>query len=157
MAPRHGWAPDPDPPITGLGKVQMAKYEKKSDPHAPHPDILSPWCRLLSLQIPCHVHWHRSSCQSRARTAAICKKACFRGPSGCMQGRVCSGSSCVQGAWVRLGCAAGAWAAAWVRGGGACRSGRATYVGRVPLATTKTRVGAVRANAMGAGRRCVFA
>ena len=74
-----------------------------------------------------------------------------------MQGRVCSGSSCVRGARVRLGCVAGAWAAAWVRGDGAWRSGRAAYVGRVPLATTQTRVGVVRASVLGAGRRGVFA
>ena len=157
MAPRHGWAPDPDPPITGLGKVQMAKYEKKSAPHDdPHPDILSPWRRLLSLPIPCHVHWPRSCCQSRARTAAICKKACFRGPTACMLGRVCSGRSCVRGALVRRGCAAGAWTTVWVRGGGSCLSGRTANVGRVPLATTQTRVVVVLASALGAGRHCVF-
>jgi len=55
---------------------------KKSAPHgAQRPDILSPWRRRMSLPIPCHVHWPRSCCQSRARTAATCKKACFRGPS----------------------------------------------------------------------------
>ena len=59
------------------------------------------------------VHWARSYCQSRARTAAICRKACFLGPTGCMPGRVCSGSSCVRGAQVRCGCAAGVWEVAW--------------------------------------------
>jgi hypothetical protein len=130
---------------------------KKSAPHgAPRPDILSPWRRLLSLPIPCHVHWPRSCCQSRARTAAICKKACFRGPTACMLGRVCSGRSCVRGARVRCGCAAGAWAAAWVRGGGAWRRGWAAYVGRVPLTAAQAHVGVVRAGAWGAGRRGVF-
>jgi len=52
--------------------------------------ILSPWSRRLNLPFPYHVHWQRSCCQSRERTAAICKKACFLGLSGCMQGRVCS-------------------------------------------------------------------
>ena len=33
---------------------------------------------------------------------------------------------------MRRGCAAGAWAPAWVRGGGAWRRGRAACVGRVP-------------------------
>jgi len=46
--------------------------KKKSALHGdPRPDILSSWSRQLSLPIPCHVHWHRSYCQSRARTAAI--------------------------------------------------------------------------------------
>ena len=49
----------------------------------------SPWRQLLSLPIPCHVHWPRSYCQSRARTAAICRKPCFRGPTGCMRGKRC--------------------------------------------------------------------
>ena len=110
----------------------MAEYEKKVLHDAPRPDILSPWRRRLSLPIPCHVHWPRSSCQSRARTAVIFKKACFRGPPGCMPGRVCSGRSCVRGARVRRGCAAGAWTPAWVRGGGAWRRGRAACVSRVP-------------------------
>ena len=44
----------------------------------PRPDILSPWRQLLRLQIPCHVHWPRSYCRSRARTAVICRKPCFR-------------------------------------------------------------------------------
>jgi hypothetical protein len=50
----------------------------------------------------------------------------------CVPGRACSGRSCVRGARVRRGCAAGAWAPAWVRGGGAWRRGRAACVGRVP-------------------------
>ncbi len=110
----------------------------------------------LSLLIPCHVHWPRSCCQSCARTAAICKKACFRGPSGCILGRVCSDRSCVRGALVRRGCTAGAWATTWVRGGGACRCGWAAYVGRVPLSAAQTYVGVVRAGAWGAGRHGVF-
>ena len=102
-------------------------------PHAdPHPDILSPWCRRLSLPIPCHVHWPRSCYRRRARAAAVCKEACFRGRAGCVPGHVCSGCSCVQSALVRRGCAAGAWAPAWVRGGGAWRRGRVSCVSRVP-------------------------
>ena len=102
---------------------------------------------------------HRKNCttiESRARTAAICKKACFRGPTGCMPGRVRSDSSCVRGARVRRGCAAGAWAASWVRGGGAWRRGWAAYVGREPLTVAREHVGVVRAVAWGAGRRGVF-
>jgi hypothetical protein len=36
----------------------------------------SPWRQLLSLPIPCHVHWPRSRsyCRSRARTADVCRK-----------------------------------------------------------------------------------
>ena len=90
------------------------------------------------------------------RTAAICKKACFRGLSGCMQGRVCSGRSYVRGARVRRGCAAGAWAAAWVRGGGVWRRGWEAYVGRVPLEVSQADVGVVRAGMWEAGRRGVF-
>ncbi len=45
----------------------------------------------------------------------------WRGPGGCMGGRVCSERFCVWGARVRRGCKAGVWAPAWVRGGGACR------------------------------------
>ncbi len=98
---------------------------KKSAPHGdPRPDILSPWRRRLSLPIPCHVHWQRSCCQSRARTAAICKKACFRGPTGYKVQRVDTGT-CVFGPFLRAGCAcvfgpflrAGCAGAAWVRGG----------------------------------------
>jgi hypothetical protein len=78
---------------------KMAKYKKLLS--APRPDILSPWRQLLSIPIPCHVHWTRSYCQSRARTAVICRKPCFRGPTGCIRGRVCSGCSCMRGAQVR--------------------------------------------------------
>jgi hypothetical protein len=87
------------------------------------------------------VHWPRSCCRSRARAAAVCKKACFRGLSGCMPGRVCSDRSCVRGARVRRGCAAGAWRAAWVRGSGAWRRGWAACVGRVPLEAARAGVG----------------
>jgi hypothetical protein len=73
-----------------------------------------------------------------------------------MLGRVCSGRSCVRGARVRRGCGAGAWAAAWVRGGGAWRRGWAAYVGRVPLAAAQAHVRVVRAGAWEAGRRGVF-
>jgi len=73
-----------------------------------------------------------------------------------MQERVCSGRSCVRGARVLRGCAAGAWASAWVRGGGACHHWWAAYVGRVPLAAARAHVGVVRAGAWGAGRRGVF-
>jgi hypothetical protein len=139
---------------------------KKSAPHgAPRPDILSPWRRRLSLPIPCHVHWPRSCCQRRARTASIYKKACFRGHTGCTPGRVYSGSSCVRGARVRRGCAAGAWAPAWVRGGGVWRRGRAACVSRVPLYSDADacsrcageRVGswATRCLPAGRGRACV--
>ena len=121
---------------------------KGSAPHgAPRPDILSPWRRRLSLPIPCHVHWPRSCCRSRARAAAVCKKACFRGLSACTPGRVCSDRSCVRGARVRRGCAAGAWKAAWVRGRGAWRRGWAACVGRVPLEAERAGVGVVRAGA----------
>ena len=109
----------------------------------PRPDILSPWRRRLSLPIPCHVHWPRSCCRSRARAADVCKKACFRGLSACTPGRVCSDRSCVRGARVRRGCAAGAWRAAWVRGSGAWRRGWASCVGRVPLEAALAGVGAV--------------
>jgi hypothetical protein len=70
--------------------------------------------------------------------------------------RLCSGRSCVRGAQVRRGCAAGVWTAACVRGGGACHRGWAAYVGRVPLASTRTRVVVARAGTWGAGRRGVF-
>jgi hypothetical protein len=72
--------------------VKMAKYEKSFTNSAPvlsprsTPDILSPWRQLLSLPIPCHVHWPRSYCRSRARTAAICRKPCFRGRPACTRG-----------------------------------------------------------------------
>ena len=82
--------------------------------------------------MPCHVHWPRSYCQSRAPTATICRKPCFRGHTGCIRGRVCSGRSYMRGAQVRHGCAAGVWESAWVRGGGAWRRRRVACVGRVP-------------------------
>ena len=53
---------------------------KKTALHgAPRRDIRSPWCQLLSLPIPCHVHCPRSCCQSGARPPAICGKPCFLG------------------------------------------------------------------------------
>jgi len=130
---------------------------RKTAPHGdPRPDILSTWCQLLSLPIPCHVHCPRSGSQSRSRTAAICRKPCLRGPSGCMRGSVCSGSSCMGGAQVRRGCTVGVWATAWVRGVGAWIRGCAACVGRVPLAAARARGGGVRADAWGAGRRGVL-
>jgi hypothetical protein len=98
----------------------------------------------------------QSYCQSRARTAAIYRKPCFRGPTGCMRGRVCSGRSCMRGAQVRRVCTAGVWATTWVRGGGTWSRGWAAYVGRVPLASARTREDCVRPGAWGVGRRCVF-
>ena len=81
---------------------------EKTAPHgAPRRDIRSPWRQLLSLPIPCHVHWPRSYCQSPAHPPAICGKPCFRGPSGCMRGAGAFGP------FLRAGCAG----AAWVRGG----------------------------------------
>jgi len=70
--------------------------------------------------------------------------------------RVCSGRSCVRGAQVRRGCATGVWAAACVRGGGAWRRGWSVYVGRVPLAATRTRLVVAQEDTWGAGRHCVF-
>ena len=135
----------------------MAEYEKnrstrRSTPRHPiamasttkPPDPMP--CALAAILLP----------ESRARTAAICKKACFRGPTGCMPGRVRSDSSCVRGARVRRGCAAGAWAASWVRGGGAWRRGWEAYVGREPLTVAREHVGVVRAVAWGSGRLGVF-
>jgi len=107
----------------------MAKYEKKrsarrSTPRHPitmastaePPDPMP--CALAAILLPA--------------SAAVCKEACFRGRAGCVPGHMCSGRSCVQSARVRRGCAAGAWAPAWVRGGGAWRCGRAACVSRVP-------------------------
>jgi hypothetical protein len=62
-----------------------------------------------------------------ARTAAICRKPCFLGPTGCMQGCVFSGRSCMRDTQVRRGCTAGVWATTWVRGGAEGR--RRTLVG----------------------------
>jgi len=130
----------------------MAKYEKKHSARrstSRHPITMASTaeppnpipCALAAILLP---------------EAAICKKACFRGLSGCMQGRVCSGRSYVRGARVRRGCAAGAWAAAWVRGGGVWRRGWEAYVGRVPLEVSQADVGVVRAGMWEAGRRGVF-
>ncbi len=68
---------------------------------APRPDILSPLRQLLSLPIPCHVHWPRSCCRSRARTAAICRKSCFLGRH-CVPATACVLFDCAA-AWTRLG------------------------------------------------------
>jgi hypothetical protein len=102
---------------------------RKTAPHgAPRRDIRSPWRQLLSLPIPCHVHWPRSYCQSPAHPPAICGKPCFRGPSGCMRG---AGTF---GPLLRAGCAG----AAWVRHG---NLGSGMRAGRRCLAP---RVGSVR-------------
>ncbi len=68
------------------------------------PGILSPWRRLLILEIPCHVHWHLSYCLSRSHTAAICRMPCFWDPHA--SGDV---SWCVLGPCLRAGCAHAAW------------------------------------------------
>ena len=91
---------------------------------APRRDIRSPWRQLLSLPIPCHVHWQRSYCQSPAHPPAICGKPCFLGPSGCMRGAGAFGPL------LRAGCAG----AAWVRGeslGSGMRAGRLCLAPRV--------------------------
>ena len=106
---------------------------RKTAPHgAPRRDIRSPWRQLLSLPLPCHVHWPLSCCQSLSRPPAICGKPCFRGRpriqrAGCHRSK---GRNTIPR--VRSGCAAGAWTPAWVRGGGAWRRGRAACVSRVP-------------------------
>jgi hypothetical protein len=69
--------------------------------------------------------------------------------------RMRSGRSCVRGAQVQRGCAAGVWVAACMRGGGAWHRWWAANVGRVPLPATRTRVLVARADTWGAGRRCV--
>jgi hypothetical protein len=59
--------------------LRLENGVRKIDPHgAPHPDILRPWRQLLSLPIPCHVHWPRSCCRGRAHSAAVPGKASFR-------------------------------------------------------------------------------
>ena len=116
--------------------IAMASTAKPPDPMP---------CALTAILLP----------ESR-RTADICRKPCFRGPTGCMRGRVCSGCSCIRGAQVRRGCTAGVWATTWVRGGGAWCRWWAAYVGRVPFAAALAREDGVRAGAWGAGRRCVF-
>jgi len=131
---------------------------EKTAPHgAPRQDIRSPWRQLLSLPIPCHVHWPRSYCQSPAHPPAICGKPCFRGPSGCMRGAGAFGPL------LRAGCAG----AAWVRGeslGSGMRAGRRCLAPRVggvrwagSLPATQTRVLVALAGTWRAGRRCVFA
>ena len=65
---------------------------KKGDLHGdPRPDsgILSPWCRRLSLPIPCHVHWQRSCCQSHARPRQPYAKRLVSGDLLCACRNVC--------------------------------------------------------------------
>jgi hypothetical protein len=124
----------------------------------PRRDIRSPpWRQLLSLPIPCHVHWPRSYCQSPPHPpAAIYGKPYFRGPSGCMWGAGAFGP------FLRAGCAG----AAWVRGGSlgsGMRAGRRCLAPRVggvrwagSLPTMRTRVLVALAGTWRAGRRCVF-
>ena len=110
----------------------MAKYEKTAPHGVPRRDIRSPWRQLLSLPLPCHVHWPLSCCQSLSRPPAICGKPCFR-DSPRIQRAGCHGSKGRNTIpLVRRGYAAGAWTPAWVRGGGAWRRGRAACVSRVP-------------------------
>ena len=117
--------------VRGVAKKWLSM--KKTAQHgAPSRDIRSPWRQLLSLPIPCHVHWQRSCCQSLSRPPAICGKPCFQGRpriqrAGCHTSK---GRNTIPR--VRRGCAAGAWTPAWVRGGGTWRRGRAACVGRVP-------------------------
>jgi hypothetical protein len=113
------------------------------------PDILSPWRQLLSLPIPCHVHWPLSYCRSHARTAVKCRKPCFRVRPGMRAGRACSARDCVRGALMRRGRAAGVGAAPWV-------PGWAEAVGQV-LFEAGHAWGWVRAHGRTAGRaaRCL--
>jgi hypothetical protein len=140
-------------PLCALKRSPSKKWlsTKNCSPRCPRPDILSPWRQLLSLLIPCHVHWQLSYCQSRARTGVICRKPCFRGHTGCIRGRVCSGRSCMRGAQVQRGCTAGVWSTTWVRGDCAWSRGWASYVGRVPLAAARAREDGVQTVAWGAG------
>jgi len=98
---------------------------RKTAPHgAPRRDIRSPWRQLLSLPIPCHVHWPQSYCQSPAHPPAICGKPCFRGPSGCMRGAGAFGP------FLRAGCAGAAWVRHGSLGSG-MRAGRRCLAPRV--------------------------
>ena len=121
--------------------------------HHGAPGILLPWRRLLSLQIPCHVHWQRSYCRSRGRTADICRMPCFwdqhaRGEYH----SVCSARACVQGTLMRRGRAAGVGATPWVPGGGAWHHGWAETVG--PPARDGSQLGGVRAGRRHVCPRC---
>jgi hypothetical protein len=130
---------------------------KKPAPHgAPRRDIRSPWRQLLSLPIPCHVHWPRSCCQS----------ACVRLPyvENLVSGTVlpymrwCAflGRAYTRGAIMRRASTAGAGATTWVRGVCAWRRWWVTSVGGVLLAAGRACGNGVRVDMSGAGRRGAF-
>jgi hypothetical protein len=56
---------------------------------APRPDILSPWRQLLSLPMPCHVHWPRFARVARARLPCADNPISGTG-SACTRGNTCS-------------------------------------------------------------------
>jgi len=58
------------------------------------PDILSPHRQLISLPIPCHVHWTLPYCQGHASTAAVCRKPCFL-DLPCIHAEACMPGACL--------------------------------------------------------------
>jgi hypothetical protein len=99
----------------------MAKYEKLelfiTEIHA-QTSYRHGVTELISLPIPCHVHWQRSYCN----TASICRKLCFRDQpcvhatpetefalfQGC--------GACILGPCLHAGCNRAAWLGSWSRG-----------------------------------------
>ena len=79
---------------------KMVKYEKIVRHGDPHPDILSTWHQLLSLPIPCHVHWQLPCCLDGARSAGVPGKAGFRAINQNGRGPT---TECVVGVWVVRG------------------------------------------------------
>lgn len=102
------------------------------------------------------LHWQRSCCRSRVRTAAICRKPCFLdrpcAPTMAYVLGPCLHAGCAREAWVT----AGVGATAWVQGGGAWRLAWAASVGLVPITAGRASRGGVRVDSWGAGRLSVF-
>jgi len=115
-------------------EIQKWLSTKKNVHHGdPRPDILSHWRQLLSLPIPCHIHWPRFCSRRPARTVAICRKPGFRG-SRCVHARTCVLGPCLHVGCARAACVGGESPGNGVGAGGLCLTPRVgcvrfTFVG----------------------------
>ena len=121
-----------------------------------------PWRQLLSLPIPSQVT--HPMCTGSDLIARVARTRLTYAENlvswdllGACGVRLCSGRSCVRGAQVRRGCAAGVWTSACVRGGGAWHRRWAAYVAAAgSFPATPTRVLVELTGTWRVGRRCVF-
>jgi hypothetical protein len=99
---------------------QLERWVRKNVHHCdPHPDILSHCRQLLSLPIPCHMHWPRFCSRRPVRTADICRKPGFRCRL-CVHARACVLGPCLHVGCARAACVGGGSRGNCVGAGGRC-------------------------------------